>query len=207
MRPGTDAALVSLRSTLTEREAIEAFRRHDSAWMRRVRRSHLRSIARAFVPYYAFHVTMADGRRQETSLFAVDAVHGTLDPFQFEGSVASLALEPINGSNSLTATLGVDAAWPILVDKLRRVVFQGGFWRIGTPRFSADREPLLLHVPYWVGFYADGPRVQLEVLDAVRRCFEGAKARALFQSWLEDAPQSITVASSTSTRASSTLLR
>ena len=116
----------------------------------------------------------------------MDAVHGTLDPFEFDGSVASLALERIRGGNSLAAALNVEAAWPILVDKLRRVVFQTGLWRIRTPRFSVEREPLIVHVPYWVGFYASGSFVRLEVLDDVRRSFEGAKARALFETWLAD---------------------
>ena len=206
MNGALDAALLSLQSTLTEGQAIAAFRRHDSAWTRRVRGARLRSIARVFVPYYAFHVIVADRRRRQTGLFAVDAVGGTLDPYQFEGSLATLALEQIHSRNALTATLDVETAWPILVEKLRRVAFQGGFWRIRGPRFSVEREPLILHLPYWVGFYADGPRVRLEVLDAVRRCFEGAKARALFQAWLEDCTHPITAASSTSTRVSLTLL-
>jgi hypothetical protein len=181
-----DTGLVSLKSKLTERQALDAFRRRDAGWARRVRQSRLRSIARVFVPYYLFHVGIADGRRRQTGLFGVDAMRGTLDPYRFEGSLATISLERIHSGNSLTATLDAAIAWPILVDKLRRVVFQGGFWRVRNPRFSVEREPLIVHLPYWVGFYADGPRVRLEVLDGVRQSFEGAKARALVETWLAD---------------------
>jgi hypothetical protein len=180
------ASFVGLTSTLTEHEAIDAFRRHDAGWVRRVRRPRLRSVACVFVPYYCFHVTIADGVHHQTELFAVDAVRGTLDPYHFEGSLNTLGIEPIQSRNSLTATLEIEAAWPILVDKLRRLVFQTGFLRIRDPRFGVEREPLTLHLPYWVGFYEDGPLVRLQVLDAVRQRFEGAKARALFENWLTD---------------------
>ena len=180
------AVRVSLKSELTEHQAIDAFRRHDSAWVRRVLRPRLRSVARVFVPYYLFHVHIADGRQRQTGLFALDAVRGTLDPYRFDRNLDTLSVEPVQSRNCLAAMLEMETAWPILVDKLRRVVFQTGFMRIRNPRFSMEGEPLNLHLPYWVGFYADGPFVRLEVLDAVRHCFEGAKARALFETWLTD---------------------
>jgi len=179
------ASHVGLASTLTEEEALAAFRRHD-VWGRRVWRSRLRSIARVFVPYHLFHVEIEDGRRRQTGRFAVDAVDGTLDPYRFEERPHALSLEPIPRRQCLTASLEPDAAWPILVDKLRRVIFQTGFFGLRSPRFSVEVEPLTLHLPYWVGFYADGSSVRLQVLDGVRGSFEGAKARALFETWLAD---------------------
>jgi hypothetical protein len=40
-----------------------------------------------------------------------------------------------------------------------------------------------LHVPYWLGFYGNAA-ARCRVLNAVRRRIEGAKASALFESWL-----------------------
>jgi hypothetical protein len=40
-----------------------------------------------------------------------------------------------------------------------------------------------LHVPYWLGFYGNAA-LRCRVLNAVRRRMEGAKASALFESWL-----------------------
>ena len=116
----------------------------------------------------------------------MDAVGGTLDPYRFERDPPDLSFQLSESHNVLTPRLEPEAAWPILVDKLRRAVFQTGFFRLRSPRFSVENEPLTLHFPYWVGFYADGPFVRVGVLDAVRQRFEGAKARALFETWLAD---------------------
>jgi len=139
-----------------------------------------------FVPYYLFHVQIEDLGRRQTGLFAVDAMGGTLDPYRFERNPPDLSVQLIESHNRLPPRVEPEAAWPILVDTLRRAVFQTGFFRLRSPRFSRENEPLILHLPYWVGFYADGPFVRLGVLDAVRNRFEGAKARALFETWLAD---------------------
>jgi hypothetical protein len=45
------------------------------------------------------------------------------------------------------------------------------------------QQPVELHVPYWLGFY--GNKVaRCRAMDAVRRRIEGAKATALFESWI-----------------------
>jgi len=48
----------------------------------------------------------------------------------------------------------------------------------------AFRLPVDIHVPYWLGFFGGRENASLEVMDAVRRQIEGAKARALFEDWL-----------------------
>ena len=141
-------------------------------------------MAQIFVPYHLFRVEIADGRRHQTSHFAIDAVSGTLDVYRFEQGIADLDLVPLRSSNRVGARLDVGDAWPLLEDRLQRILFQTGFFRLRNPRVSGEPERVDLHVPYWVGFYEHGPQVRLQVLDAVRGRFEGAKARALVESWL-----------------------
>jgi hypothetical protein len=50
--------------------------------------------------------------------------------------------------------------------------------------FEAVREPLELHLPYWLGFYDAQGKVRCRVLDAMRRRIEGPKASAFFEQWL-----------------------
>ena len=69
-------------------------------------------------------------------------------------------------------------------------MFQTGFFRVRDLSFHVERAPLGLHVPYWVGFYGSAEVRRLRVMDAVRRRFEGGKARALFENWLRGAPPS-----------------
>jgi hypothetical protein len=169
---------------MTLDEAAAAFARRDAGLLGRLRRRPLRSIALAFVPYHLFRVRIEDGTRLQSAAFAVDAVDGTLDPYSFGEDLRAIDMEPLASGNRIPASLTADAAWPLLQDRLRRMVFQTGFFRLRDPRLSAEREAIALHVPYWIGFREDGQSVGLDVIDAVRGRLEGAKARALVESWL-----------------------
>jgi hypothetical protein len=86
----------------------------------------------------------------------------------------------------------LDPFWAreLLTEKIRRMLFQRGFFRIRDLSIRAEPISLDLHIPYWIGFYDAGGRVRLRVLDAVRGTFEGGKAQAFFHDWLsgEEAP-------------------
>jgi hypothetical protein len=41
----------------------------------------------------------------------------------------------------------------------------------------------LMYLPYWVGFFVKGNQLNLEIVDATRGRFEGAKVRNLVQDW------------------------
>jgi hypothetical protein len=177
---------IVLKSGLTERDALDAFRRHDTTWMRRRWRRRLCSIARVLVPYHVFHVTLTDGTRRQGGHFGVDAVCGSLDPHRFEDVLDTTTVDAADQRNCVPPSLTADEAWVLLEDKLRRVIFQTGFFRLRDPKFVPEGLPWTLHLPYWVGFYAHGRFVRVEVFDALRRSFEGAKARALVEKWLAE---------------------
>jgi len=61
-----------------------------------------------------------------------------------------------------------------------------GIYVIGVRALQIRTRPLdcEFHVPYWLGFFGHGERATLQAIDAVRRTFEGAKARAIFSDWL-----------------------
>jgi hypothetical protein len=111
-------------------------------------------------------------------------VDGSLDPYRFQSPPADTTLLEVETRNRLEARLDAEGSATLLEDKLRRMVFQAGFFRVRDLRFRAEGAPLDLHVPYWLGFYGHATEARLRVLDAVRRRFEGAEARALFESWL-----------------------
>jgi hypothetical protein len=175
----------SLRSRLTRDQAVDAFNGGVARRLiGRIRHDRFRSIAAVYVPYHLFRVEISDGRRHQTSAFAVDAVTATLDLYRFEPGTTELDLVPVHSRNRITAAVSADDAWRLLAGKLQRALFQTGFFRLRDPRITGAREPIDLHVPYWVGFYQQGARVRLDVVDAVRRRIEGAKARALVEEWL-----------------------
>jgi hypothetical protein len=75
------------------------------------------------------------------------------------------------------------SAEALLRQKVLRVIFQQGFFKIRDLKLEIALEPVELHVPYWLGFYGN-TTARCRVMDAVRRRIEGAKASALFESWL-----------------------
>ncbi|HXB57457.1 MAG TPA: hypothetical protein VN461_22035 [Vicinamibacteria bacterium] len=180
------AVITSLRPNLSRAEAIEAFR---EGWGGRLGGGELRSVAEAFVPFRLYEVVVQNGSRRQRSWFALDAVAGLLDPYQFEGPPAPKELLSLETRNRPEPALDEAAGRRRLEDMLRRLVFQSGFFRVRGLEFRLERVPLDLHVPYWIGLYGTTGVRRLRVLDAVRRRFEGGKARALFEGWLTASPE------------------
>jgi hypothetical protein len=178
----------SLKPSVTRDQAVDAFR--PGTIRRSLGASPLRSVADVYVPYHLFRVVIAEGRRQQISFVAVDARQGMLDPYQFDRPVEEADLVTIDSRNRVPVALDVPAASQVVIDAVRRILFQTGAYRLRTPRISVQHEALDLHVPYYLGFYGQegdrGSAARLRVFDAVRRRFEGAKARALFEAWLAD---------------------
>ena len=146
----------------------------------------LRSVADAYLPFHVYEVEVTSAARPSVSWFAVDAVSGTLDPYAFDGPPGVDELDVVETRNRPEPAIGEAEAAARLEEKLRRIVYQTGFFRVRRLSFRATRVPLDLHVPYWLGFYGHGRVVRLRVLDAVRCRFEGGKARALFEGWLAE---------------------
>jgi len=177
----------SLRSRLTREQAVDVL----SAGLARrllagVQHDRLRSIAEVYVPYHLYRVGMSDGRRHQEALFAVDAVTGTLDLYRFDADAADLDVVSVRSRNRIAAELTAAEAWSRIAAQLQRMLFQTGFFTLRHLCINGVREPLDLHLPYWVGFYERGGHVRLDVVDAVRRRIEGAKARALLEGWLAE---------------------
>jgi hypothetical protein len=180
----------TLKPHVTREEAIAAFQRGGGLF----RQDALRSVADVYVPYHLFRVEIVEPRRQQTSYVAVDALRGMLDPYQFDRCPEGADLVTIDSRNRMAATLDIETASRVVVDAVRRILFQTGVYRLRAPRIDVRHEPLELHVPYYLGFYgststdanAHHAVARLRVMDAVRRRFEGGKARALFEAWLAD---------------------
>jgi hypothetical protein len=176
------AAILSLPPRVGREEAIR--RLGGGSLPRLIGRPPLRSVGEVFVPFHVYRVEIVDGGRSWRSWLAVDAVSGTLDPYEFEHRPTEDELSRVETKNRARPLLSAEASACALRDKLRRLRYQAGFFRVREPRFTLERLPLDLHVPYWLGFYGSGERATLRVLDAVRRRLEGGRARALFEDWL-----------------------
>jgi len=175
-----------LKPNVSQAEAIERLGGSFAGLRPWLGRGRLRSVADVYVPFRLYRVELDTGSGPYRTWFAIDAMTGSLDPYQFDHVPGGPELVEITTRNRPAPTLPEADSARLVEDKLRRVVFQTGFFRVRRLRFLAELVPLPLHVPYWVGFYGRDGALRLRVMDAVRRCFEGGKARGLFRDWLAD---------------------
>jgi hypothetical protein len=172
-----------LKPNVTQEEALRAFSAAGfSALYWRVRSGPLRRIAEVYVPYFLFHVKHDVVMRPR--LFAMDAVDGSLDLFEFPRIPDYPELQSSEARNRLEAQLTLDQAAEKLREKVLHVLFQEGFFKLRDLRLEITAVPCALYLPYWLGFHERDGSVKCRVMDAVRRRIEGAKASAFFEQWL-----------------------
>ena len=143
----------------------------------------LQRIAEAYVPYRVYRAHYEVGRTQHSHFFALDAVSGGLDLFQFPCLPTERDLVTVQTRNCLSPSLQLAQAHALLHEKVLRVIFQRGFFKLRDPKLEIAPNLAEFHVPYWLAFHGRNV-LHCRVLDAVRRRIEGAKASALFEEWL-----------------------
>jgi len=174
----------TLKPSVTQQEALRTFSAAKlSTLYWRIRSGPLRRIADVYVPYWLYRVQYNMGRAAHSTLFAMDAVNGSLDLFTFPQIPGPADLVRIHTRNFVATSLHPSCAEALLRQKVLRVIFQQGFFKVRDLNLEITRELIELHVPYWLGFYGNTV-ARCRAMDAVRRRIEGAKATALFESWL-----------------------
>ncbi|MGA2810075.1 MAG: hypothetical protein ABSG16_01655 [Candidatus Acidiferrum sp.] len=176
--------VLTLRPNVTRPEAIRAFSEGPSARLWRTRSGALRRVAEAYVPYWGYRVEYNMAGVRHMRFFALDAVTGSLDLFEFPKLPAGEQLAAVQTRNHLTAALTPERADELLREKVLRVIFLQGFFKLRGTRIAVTREAQEFHIPYWLGFYGNADSARCRVLDAVRRRIEGGKAAAFFEHWL-----------------------
>jgi len=131
----------TLKPNVTEKEAMRTFSAPGiSAFFWRMRSGPLRKIAAAYVPFRLYRVRYELGRTPHTRLFALDAVDGSLDLFEFPRIPDDCELLSLDSRNRLAPALSEDRAVELLREKVLRIVFQQGFFKLREPRFDITRE-------------------------------------------------------------------
>jgi len=178
------SSIQTLKSNVTQSDALRKFSTFGPAsLLRNLRLGPLQRIAEVYVPFHLYRVNYSLGREQLSRLFAIDAVEGSLDLFEFPAPPNQAELLQIETRNALPANLTDTPSQQLLREKVLRVIFQQGFFKLRDANLTMIRTPLDLHLSYWLAFYGTTtPRCR--VLDATRGKIEGAKASALFESWL-----------------------
>jgi hypothetical protein len=178
------ATIQTLKPNVTQQEALRTFSGVGPATLYwRMRSGPLQRIADVYVPYSLYRVKYQMGRAAHSTLFAIDAVNGSLDLFQFPRIPGAEELVGVRTRNHVAPALAQQKTEDLLRQKVLRVIFQQGFFKVRDLKLEIALQPIELHVPYWLGFYGHSI-ARCRVLNAVRRRMEGAKASSLFESWL-----------------------
>jgi len=121
---------------------------------------------------------------EQSRFFALDAVTGSLDLFEFPKGPNGEELLGVRTQNYLPSSLSSAEAENLLREKALRAIFLQGFFKLRGGKINVSREGPEFYIPYWLGFHGTADMVRCRVLDAVRHRIEGAKATALFEQWL-----------------------
>jgi len=174
----------SLKPNVTREQAMKHFTAGAVNFAADLIRGRVQSIAELYIPYRLFRVDFTNAGKAESHIFALDAVEGVLDLYQFSALPAEPDLCTLESRNVLSAALDASQAQERVVAKVRRLIFARGFFRLRDVQLEATQIPVDLYVPYWICFRGSNDRVHFSVLDAVRRRAEGAKTRHLIEDWL-----------------------
>lgn len=181
----TSSRIRVYKPNVSQDEALRAFQPVGlSSVYWRFRRGPLRRVADAYVPFWPYRVRYQMNRIVSTRVFAIDAVHGSLDPFEFPCAPHQDQLSMIETRNRMSPLLDAGAAEELLRTNVLRLLFLQGFFKLRTVNLEIERVPLELHMPYWLAFYGRSESATVRVMDAVRRRIEGAKAASFFKEWL-----------------------
>jgi hypothetical protein len=179
------APIRTLKPNVTREQAILQF---SSTGIPRLFRNaaygRLRSVAELYLPFRLFQVQIVNRGQTEQRLIALDAISGTLDPFQFDHIPTDAETVSIESRNCPRAHLEDALVAEQLEAKLRRLLYSRGFFRMRDLQITTTLIAQELHIPYWLGFRGSNGHARVAVIDAVRRRFEGAKMRRLVEAWL-----------------------
>lgn len=179
------SSIIALRPNVTQVEAVREFSKGGlSSLYWQAKAGTLRRIADCYVPYQLYEVSCEMTGAPHTRIFAMDAMDGSLDLFEFPRIPDPEQLLDVETRNHMEPALSVTAAEALLREKALRVIVQQGFFKVREATLKFSRQPAVVYLPYWLGFYAHRETVRCRVLDAVRRRIEGAKASAFFEQWL-----------------------
>lgn len=178
------ARIQALKSNVSQTAALSRFSAPGPATLlRTLRLGPLQRIAEVYVPFHLYRVDYDLGREHQSRFFAIDAVECSLDLFEFPVVPKPDELAHVETRNALPANLSGGAAQHLLREKVLRVIFQQGFFKLRDANLTTTRVPIDLHLAYWLAFHGKNI-ARCRVLDATRNRIEGAKAAALFETWL-----------------------
>ena len=168
-------AILSIKASVTRLQAAKML----GGRLSELRHGKLRGVLDFYIPYAFFKVSSAN---RASRLLAIDGVTGQLDLYEFDWAPTAEARQHLESCRLVEARLNVTAVRERLEERLMRMVFLQGFFRLNRLELEAEFVEEV-GLPYWVGVYERGGEVGIEVIDALRGRLEGAKVREMVTEW------------------------
>jgi hypothetical protein len=141
-------------------------------------------VADFYIPYRFFRISWNDGRSSTSTFIAADAGAGKLDLIQFDQLPEDGHCMAVDTAMFAEERVDEEEACRLVRESMMRSIFMKGFFKLSRP--NIEIEPATsLHIPYWVGVYERNGRARLEIINALRGRFEGAKLRELVAEWFQ----------------------
>ena len=172
--------ITSIKSNISREQAVAKF----CGRFNTLRHGRPRIVTDFYIPYHFFRTTWNDGRSSTDTLIAADAVTGKLDLMQFDLPPEDVGRTTVETAMVAEERVNEEEAYRLVRESMTRSIFMKGFFKLG--RKSVEIElATSLHVPYWVGVYERNDRARLEIINALRGRFEGAKLREMVAEWFQ----------------------
>jgi hypothetical protein len=179
---------MAIRVLKSEMNRDAALRRLSPSSIQRWLSGPLRAVAEIHIPYRLYKITVQDRGSEQVRYYAVDAASGKLDPYEFQALPEAAKWIEVETRNSHPIRLSESDTQKLALEKIRRILFSSGFFRLSHPQIAAELLISEFYLPYWAGFYGDEQNVSLKIINALRQTFEGSKVRHLVKSWLSEKP-------------------
>jgi len=180
------AMIRSLRPNVTRDEAIRQFSPGGLGdAIKCLAFGELRSIGDFYIPFQIFQVEITNAGTRDEKVLGLDRVSGSLDLYDFETMPSETEMVRVETRNFAESGLEISAANKKVIEKVQRVLFSRGFFRMRNLQIVAKAVDGDFYIPYWVGFRGRESMARITVIDAIRRKVEGAKVRHLLQNWLQ----------------------
>ena len=172
--------ITSIKPNISREQAVAKFRGRFNE----LRHGRLRMVADFYVPYRFFRMNWSDGRSSTSTFIAADAGAGKLDLIQFDQLPEEGHCMAVNTAMFAEERVDEEEACRLVRDSMMRSIFMKGFFKLSRPNVEIQLATSL-HIPYWIGVYERNDRAHLEIINALRGRFEGAKLREMAAEWFQ----------------------
>ena len=178
--------ITSIKPNITRAQAVAKFCGRFNA----LRHGRPRIVTDFYIPYRFFRMTWSDGRSSNDAFIAADAGAGKLDLIQFDRLPEEGACMAVDTAMVAEERVYEEEAYRLVREGMMRSIFMKGFFKLSRVNVEIELAASA-HILYWVGVYERNERAHLEIINALRGRFEGAKLREIVTEWFQPRRESV----------------